>query len=47
MVGHGPDPDVATSYFKTANVYSSQGKYEQALELFRKSVAIRIKVPAP
>ena len=47
MAGEMPDPADATSYFKMANVYSSQGKYEEALELYRKSVDIRIKVPKP
>ena len=36
-------PDVATSYNNIANVYYSQGKYDQALEYLQKALKISLK----
>ena len=40
-------PDVATSYNNMAGVHSAQGQYGEALELYKQSLAIRLKVHGP
>ena len=45
---YGPDHNcVADSYNNIAAIYKSQGKYEDAVELFQRSLDIDIKVHGP
>ena len=40
----GDHPDVAASYNNIASIYDDQGKYEEALDLFTKSLDIRTRI---
>ena len=40
----GDHPDVAASYNNIANIYDDQGKYEEALDLFTKSLDIKTRI---